>query len=115
MNITIELLQEQIRAYGYKLDTRGQLISPKPRCTGVYASVRRGRMYMRFADETLLWSGTDAGEFLQKYWYEKPTVSASQIPRRAHTASHSAPAPENEASKHGAAIHARTVQGNLFF
>lgn len=56
--------------YGYSLQGT-EIVSPTGRNTGAFVSERRGRLYVRAENGSLLYSGGDAGQFVERYWFAK--------------------------------------------
>lgn len=64
-------IPQQLARYGYTITAQNEIVTRGGKTTGVKVEVKKGRM-RAFNSHGLLWSGSDIGKFLEKYWYAQP-------------------------------------------
>lgn len=64
--------ENQLAAYGYSLSSEAEIVAPNGRHTRLFVSRKKGRAQVRREDKSLLWSGSDLGDFLASFWFARP-------------------------------------------
>jgi hypothetical protein len=68
----LRVARERLLEYGYGLRlSDGLVLRASGLPTGVFLSGTGGRLVARTQDGGKLWSGSDVGQFLERYWYAK--------------------------------------------
>ncbi len=85
----VDVIIDQLAEYGYSLDEMNRIVTPKGAATGVIASFRKGRIRVTDVSGKLMFSGSDIGNFLEKFWYAKkikraqnPVPASSRVTAR---------------------------------